>query len=168
MTDTITSQNIDLSSWDTLYIYIYIYKGSRLTKSQWRLGYGLCSEMWFDSQQEQEVSLFSKASRPTVGPSQPSIERVLEALSPRTKRSPPSNPEVQNKSSYTSTSSYDKYFVCYTFVGRDIGVSIATRYGMNGPGIESRWWRKFPYPSKPVLGPTQPPKQCVLGRYRGG
>jgi hypothetical protein len=25
MTDTITSQNIDLSSWDTLYIYIYIY-----------------------------------------------------------------------------------------------------------------------------------------------
>ena len=25
MTDTVTSQNIDLSSWDTLYIYIYIY-----------------------------------------------------------------------------------------------------------------------------------------------
>jgi hypothetical protein len=26
MTDTMTSQNIDLSSWDTLYIYIYIYQ----------------------------------------------------------------------------------------------------------------------------------------------
>ena len=25
MTDTMTSQNIDLSSWDTLYIYIYLY-----------------------------------------------------------------------------------------------------------------------------------------------
>jgi hypothetical protein len=27
MTDTMTSQNIDLSSWDTLCIYIYIYMG---------------------------------------------------------------------------------------------------------------------------------------------
>jgi hypothetical protein len=24
-------------------------------------------------------------------------------------------------------------------VGRDISVGIATRYGLNGPGIESRW-----------------------------
>ena len=25
-------------------------------------------------------------------------------------------------------------------VGRDNSVGIATRYGLNGPGIQSRWW----------------------------
>jgi hypothetical protein len=35
-------------------------------------------------------------------------------------------------------------------VGRD---SIATRYGLGGPGIESRWGRDFPHPSRPSLGP---------------
>ena len=34
---------------------------------------------------------------------------------------------------------------------------IATRYGLDGPGIESRWGRDFPHLSRPVLGPTQPP-----------
>jgi hypothetical protein len=43
--------------------------------------------------------------------------------------------------------------------GRDSSVGIATRYGPDGPGIESWWWRDFPRPSKPDLGPTQPPKQ---------
>jgi hypothetical protein len=33
----------------------------------------------------------------------------------------------------------------------------ATRYGLNGPGIESRWGLDFPHPSIPALGPTQPP-----------
>jgi len=32
-------------------------------------------------------------------------------------------------------------------VGRDIAVGTATRYGLHGPGIESRLWRDF---SKPV------------------
>ena len=41
--------------------------------------------------------------------------------------------------SYTSNSSYDKHFVSYTFVGRDISVGIETRYGLKGPGIEF-WW----------------------------
>jgi hypothetical protein len=31
---------------------------------------------------------------------------------------------------------------------------IATRYGLDGPGIESRWGARF---SGPALGPTQPP-----------
>ena len=44
-------------------------------------------------------------------------------------------------------------------VGRDSVVGIATRYGLGGPGIESRWGRDFPQPSRPALGPIQPPIQ---------
>jgi len=51
---------------------------------------------------------------------------------------------------------------CYTQTyinasGRDGAVGIATRYGMDGPGIESRCGQDFPHPSRPALGPTQPP-----------
>ena len=48
-------------------------------------------------------------------------------------------------------------------VGWDSAVGIATRYGLDGPGIESRWGRDFPHPSRPALGPTQPPVQWVPG-----
>ena len=48
-------------------------------------------------------------------------------------------------------------------VGRDSSVGIATRYGLDGPGVESRWGRDFPHPSRPALGPTQPPVQWVPG-----
>jgi len=34
--------------------------------------------------------------------------------------------------------------------------SIMTRYGLDGPGIVSRWGRDFPHPSRTALGPTQP------------
>ena len=44
---------------------------------------------------------------------------------------------------------------------------IATRYGLDGPGIESRWGRDFPHPSRPALGPTQPPVQWLPGLSRG-
>jgi hypothetical protein len=56
--------------------------------------------------------------------------------------------------------------VCFFFVGyglnrvsRDSSVSIATRYDLVGPGIESRWGRDFPHLSKPAIGLTQPPIQ---------
>jgi hypothetical protein len=39
--------------------------------------------------------------------------------------------------------------------GRDSVVGIANRYGLDGPGIESRWWRDFRHTSRPALGPTQ-------------
>ena len=39
-------------------------------------------------------------------------------------------------------------------VGRDSSVGIATRYDLDGPGIESRWGRGFPHPSRPALGPS--------------
>jgi hypothetical protein len=53
-------------------------------------------------------------------------------------------------------------------VGRDSSVGIATRYGLDGPGIESRWGRDFSQPSRPAPGPTQPPVQWVLGLFSGG
>jgi len=34
-------------------------------------------------------------------------------------------------------------------------LSSATRYGLDGPGIETRRERDFPHPSRPALGPTQ-------------
>ena len=51
----------------------------------------------------------------------------------------------------------------YRHVGRCSSFGIATGYGLDGPGIESRWGRDFPHLSRPALGPTQPPVQWVLG-----
>ena len=52
--------------------------------------------------------------------------------------------------------------------GRDGSVGIATRYGLDGPGIESRWRGDFPHRSRPAQGPIQPPVQWVPGLSRGG
>ena len=46
--------------------------------------------------------------------------------------------------------------------GQDSSVGIATRYGLEVPGIESRLGRDFPHLSRPALGLTQPRVQ----RYR--
>ena len=52
-------------------------------------------------------------------------------------------------------------------IDRDSSVGIATRYGLDVPGIETRWGRDFPHPSRPALGPTHPPVQLVPGFSRG-
>jgi len=53
-------------------------------------------------------------------------------------------------------------------VGRDNSVGIATRYGVDGPGIESRRKREFPYLSRTALWPTKPPAQWVPCLFPGG
>jgi hypothetical protein len=57
--------------------------------------------------------------------------------------------------------------LCCNIRSRDSSVGIATRYGLEGPGIESHWRRDIPHLSRPALGPTQPPVQWVLGLSRG-
>ena len=57
-------------------------------------------------------------------------------------------------------------YITYFHGGRDSSVGIATRYGLDGPGIESRWGLDFPHPSRPALGPTQPSIQWVSGLSR--
>jgi hypothetical protein len=52
-------------------------------------------------------------------------------------------------------------------VGRDSVVGIATRCGLEDPGIESRQGRDFPHPSRPDLAPTQPPIQWVPSLFPG-
>jgi hypothetical protein len=44
---------------------------------------------------------------------------------------------------------------------------IATAYGLDGPGVESRWGRDFSHLSRPSLRPTLPPVQWVSGLSRG-
>ena len=52
----------------------------------------------------------------------------------------------------------------YQSGGRYNVVGIATRYGMDGPGIESRWNGDFLYPSRQALGPVRAPIQSALSR----
>ena len=61
------------------------------------------------------------------------------------------------------------HYLIHTFsiayaVGRDSSVGKATGYGLDGPGVESRWGRDFPQPS---LGPTQSPIRWVPGLFSG-
>jgi hypothetical protein len=53
-------------------------------------------------------------------------------------------------------------------VGRDSVVRIATRYGLDGPGIKYRLGQDFSQPSRPALRPTQLPVQWVPGLFPEG
>jgi len=66
-----------------------------------------------------------------------------------------------------------KVFQCFLselqfwVVGQDSIFGIATCFGLDGPGIESRWGRDFLHTSRLALAPTQPPVQWVPGLSRG-
>ena len=49
----------------------------------------------------------------------------------------------------------------------DSVVGIATSYGLDGPGIQSRWGRDFLHPYRLAVRPIQPPIQWVPGLSRG-
>ena len=49
------------------------------------------------------------------------------------------------------------------YSGRDSAVGIATRYGLDGPVIESRWEKRFSAPGQ--TGPGAPPSLLYNG-YR--
>jgi hypothetical protein len=52
-------------------------------------------------------------------------------------------------------------------MGRDSVVGIATCFGLNCPGIKSRWGRDILHPSRLVLGPTHTPKNTSSGSFPG-
>jgi len=59
---------------------------------------------------------------------------------------------------FISLSEDDVYFAFHKQNAcRDNSVGIATAYGLDGPGIQSRWGRDYPHPSIPGLGPTVEP-----------
>jgi len=57
--------------------------------------------------------------------------------------------------------SWDLIKFIYLFVGRDSVVGIATRYGLDGPGIEARWGAKYSAPSQ--TGPGAYPASYTVG-----
>ena len=51
---------------------------------------------------------------------------------------------------------------------RDSSIGIATRYELDGPGIESRWGRHFPHPSRQTPGAHPASYTMGTGSFPGG
>jgi hypothetical protein len=47
-------------------------------------------------------------------------------------------------------------------------IGLATRYMLDGLGIETQWGRVLPHSSIPALGPIHSHEQLVLGPFPGG
>jgi len=53
-----------------------------------------------------------------------------------------------------------QHATCTEYVGRDSSVGIGTRYGLDGPGIESRWSARFSAPVQ--IGPGIHLASCTM------
>jgi len=51
---------------------------------------------------------------------------------------------------------------------QDSSVGTENRYGLDVQGIEFRWFRDFPHPSRPNLDPTQLPVPCIPRLFHEG
>jgi hypothetical protein len=60
---------------------------------------------------------------------------------------------------YFVTVNYDRAY--FDLCGPGSSVSIATDYGLDGPGIESRWGARFSAPAQ--TGPGAHPASCTMG-----
>jgi len=58
-------------------------------------------------------------------------------------------------------------FFSYVFISSPLFL-IFPSYGLDSPGIQSRWWRDFPHLSRPTLRFTQPPFKWVTSLFAGG
>ena len=79
----------------------------------------------------------------------------------------PHNDILVNDGPHIGRWSHKLQYYIIIIMGRDSSVGIATRYWLDGPRIESRWGRDFPSPSRPALGPVQPPIHWVANLSRG-
>jgi hypothetical protein len=85
--------------------------------------------------------------------------------------SPSPSAEVRNKWRYASVPhvclhGMDTGHVPFSFYLRQFALRFTgTRYGLDGPGIESRWQQDFPHPSRTAVGPTRPHLQWVQGLF---
>jgi hypothetical protein len=52
-------------------------------------------------------------------------------------------------------------------MGRDYVVGIVSYDGLEVRGSNPGGGRNFPHPSRPAVGPTQPPIQLIMGLSRG-